>query len=315
MKIKYIISAVALVAVAAGGVTLYKKIKAGIFDEKIAEWNDILNPEVIDEEELDEYRAVREAEEVAAERDNNESVIAVDEDDIPEWPKGGSHDESDPVVYDAKNARGEGLDTEAHDYTLYSKPECEDKEEDVEQLRYEPNSDEAMNQYVNMRLADISPASPSRDLLSYLFRYVFEPTTEADHTVAMHIQEERHKFFGKSRWTNIASIAELFLHYGELADYDMDGGVQDYVESYLRNVGITLETPDNELPKIIDDLINHQLFGKNGFGMFALTPTSNAFGIQGFQVQYNAWIEELLDEETEELTIDEVGYDDPDSMI
>lgn len=215
----------------------------------------------------------------------------------------------------------EQLDDEDYEYidedTLMVESLEEEKVEE-EVLRHDPNSELALTQYFNMRLAGFD--SPEIiQLMTKLFGMHFAPVNENDLDLYEKIQEQRTDFFGQeSRWNNYASFGEVILMFAEMADYQIDGGVESYVDDWLDHVGITMRTGEATLDKIVDDLCNHIYMGKQGFGLFALD--QEAYDDQllkypgariktekdiSFLMEYEVWLNGMLEILSEEESYEE----------
>lgn len=197
---------------------------------------------------------------------------------------------------------------------LAQKPEEEKVEEEI--LKHDPNSDSALTQYFNMQLAGFDSPEIIK-IMTKLFGMQFAPVNAKDLALYEKIQEQRSEFFGPdSRWNSYASIGELILMFAEMADYEIDGGVESYVDDWLDNVGISLRTGDASLDRIVDGLVNHVHMGRRGFGLFGLD--QDAYDNQllkypdakiksdkdiSFLMEYEVWLTgmlELLSDDYEE---------------
>ena len=104
-----------------------------------------------------------------------------------------------------------------------------------------------------------------------LFSRQFEPLNEHDENILKHIRDSRTEFFGpNSRWLEGATLAELILHFAELTDFDIDGGVEFWVTDFINNLMISIESSPDQLDEVFDDLLVHDFYSRKGFGLFCL---------------------------------------------
>lgn len=178
-------------------------------------------------------------------------------------------------------------------------------EEGVDILRFPPNSEDALIQYKEMRLAEFDTVSPAKRTLFQLFKVPFYPSTQYDSGVIEHIAEERGSFFGRDSLHNRdVSIAELILYFAKMADYDLDRGIEFWTNLILHNLDVSPDMGGASLGNVIDNLVNHTFAGRFGYGMFALTDEGydkllrfNQEGPITFLKQYNVFLEIELEEE------------------
>lgn len=180
----------------------------------------------------------------------------------------------------------------------FGKTVIDDEEfREVDQLRHDPNSIEAWEQYKGSKMADVFDAR-SRAWLLILFDYEFVPTFSDDVTVGMHIYDDRKEFFGEgSKYVErFLSMSELIIHFATLYDFDVDKGINFWVNELLNNLGFEDNVSDwtpEEVKRVIHDFNKNELHTERGFGLFGLTPRSKAFMEAGLMNQY--WNSEYLD--------------------
>lgn len=142
-------------------------------------------------------------------------------------------------------------------------------DEEVTELRHDPNSVAALEQYKEMRLADIHDVG-LKMILRRMFEVPFNPQNQDDETVAMHISEERLEFFGEgSKWIYEKTMAELLLHFADLMDFDLSTGVEQNVRAFIANLKVTTDVKVEELEELMGLLQTHLhtggIFGNGSF--------------------------------------------------
>lgn len=179
----------------------------------------------------------------------------------------------------------------------------EDTEEGVVELRFPPNSEEALLQYKEMSLAEFDAMGPAKRALYMLFKVPFHPNNEQDSIVVNHIKETRLDFFSEeSVYVNEqVSIAELILYFAKMADYDLDKGIEYWSNQLLFNLDIMPGINQRTLENIIGALVSHTYIGEMGYGMFGLDDEEykqvlnfNQLGGITFLKQYNVFLETEL---------------------
>lgn len=148
-------------------------------------------------------------------------------------------------------------------------PDSMEDEGDEGQLRFPPNSREAMEQYKAYRLAELGQFTPQRDVMYRMFEDPFEPTLPEDSQVLDHIREARIEFFGEeSHFVNQASMAEVYLHFAFLVAVDLDIVFELKVAQLLEVTGITPQTTSLERINIFQALNDHQFQNGTRVGLF-----------------------------------------------
>lgn len=187
----------------------------------------------------------------------------------------------------------------------------EDEEESEEnKLRHHPDSEAALNQYIEMRLSDLPRNSNARNMLANFFEYTdLTVSTEEDERVIQHIIEARMDFFGpNSVWIKPWSIsfAEVVLHFGEMLAMDLDRTVLSQLDMLLCNVLATYSGSGNseELSEIVTDVMNHTHVFGGWFGMFRLLDLPEVRKNTHFYDQY--WKYTFAEMECESGITDEI---------
>lgn len=182
----------------------------------------------------------------------------------------------------------------------------QDPEEGVVELRFPPNSEEALHQYKEMSLAEFDAMGPAKRALYMLFKVPYHPNNNQDGLVVNHIKESRLDFFSEdSVYVNEqVTIAELILYFAKMADYDMDKGIEYWSNQFLFNLDIVPGIDQNTLNNIIGALVSHTYIGEMGYGLFGLDDEEykkvlnfNQLGGVTFLKQYNVFLETELNNE------------------
>jgi len=182
----------------------------------------------------------------------------------------------------------------------------QDPEEGVVELRFPPNSEEALHQYKEMSLAEFDAMGPAKRALYMLFKVPYYPNNSQDGLVVNHIKESRLDFFSEdSIYVNEqVTIAELILYFAKMADYDMDKGIEYWSNQFLFNLDIVPGIDQNTLNNIIGALVSHTYIGEMGYGLFGLDDKEykkvlnfNQLGGVTFLKQYNVFLETELNNE------------------
>lgn len=173
----------------------------------------------------------------------------------------------------------------------------EEIDEDVEQLRYEPNSPEALQQYINMRLAEFDSTSEFRSTMVRLFEVPFVPTNDDDHNLIGNIQDRKEEFFGDSDHIYNTTIGDLLEFWAFQTDFDINGGIEIHLQGYLSQLGLWTGMGVGAMDTVVNDLVNHRIKinGKNG--MFAIgeqeyleAANNPNVNIKSFRAQYNVFL-------------------------
>lgn len=143
-----------------------------------------------------------------------------------------------------------------------------------EELRYEPNSREARNQFIKMELADWVPLEDSYQILNTLFEFPFNPQNDGDCDLKTKLMDFRAQFFGPtSKWTRDISYADVILHYARAAEFNCGDSVRYWADYFLEFNLFDINTPSRVIDDILKDLNTHTFFNEERatFGLFGLT--------------------------------------------
>lgn len=180
-----------------------------------------------------------------------------------------------------------------------------EEESEEEKLRHDPNSVEALNQFITMELSDISHPEVL-GVMDGLFRMPLR-MNEND-TVISRLRDNRLNFFGESRWTDDLSIADLLLNYAKLEHFDLDADIERSIHVYLENLGIydPIESIKYDISRVNwDAVMAHEWQYDGNWGIFALDEVEMEFLLKDrtrvsgnntimFNDEYNLYLEVAL---------------------
>lgn len=167
-----------------------------------------------------------------------------------------------------------GVSPSFYDDVDYNIPLAEIMTEEDKVLRFEPNSQKALEQYIKMELAEWLPMEPSYQAMLRLSSFPFEPKNDGDHILLTQIIDYRAGFFGMaSIWTQQVSFADVILHYARLTDFNCGGGVRSWVDHILEHNQFDDLRTSAQIDEAIDRLNDHTYFNEElvTFGLFGLT--------------------------------------------
>ena len=178
------------------------------------------------------------------------------------------------------------------------------EEKEVEELRFPPNSKEALDQFINMKLAEFEKGSELEKILVRLFTIPFRPTNPSDKATWDLLVEERREFFGPSSHNNNVTIAELILYYANYLDFDLSGGIASWTAQLVYNLELSSGIGSATLDSLVDSLTRHILTNDNGYGMFSLNDeeyhdmlndgSNRATTYVTFMMQYNTYLKKCM---------------------
>lgn len=157
-------------------------------------------------------------------------------------------------------------------YLLHGK----DKE-GLSEMRYDANSEEALHQYKAMKMADVQ-RSEWGDVIYRFFDVHYEPSCPMDDNIRITIESDREEFFGLEsiHTVGMSTVAEVILYFAELMSLDFGESVDHYAEELVNNIGISSTAPEQEYTEAGYLIANHNLYTKNGYGIFGLTTVQMA---------------------------------------
>ena len=219
-----------------------------------------------------------------------------------------SHSTGDYVTVKSLSQKPEGYlgrdeaVTEDDEEEAYTEEEL--KEMDGEELlKFDKNSPEALEQWEEMNLRDLWEDGSKPEeyyIMKRLYTIPFNPRCQEDEMTLYGISDNRSRWFGEdSVHANKATIGDMVINYAGLMDYDLDCGISNSVSYLVNNIGIGVDTPDEEVERRRIDLFTHSIMDPtNGFGIFGLDSKEYKMyldnGRLGFTAQYNVYIYSTL---------------------
>jgi hypothetical protein len=156
-----------------------------------------------------------------------------------------------------------------------SKGYFEEDKEVIDDLRYEPNSMEAREQFINMELANLGRDNDTQDVVAMLYDHPFVPTSDEDQNLKTRLIDHRIKFFGLvSRWTKEVTYGDVVMYYGKAAEFNCDNDVRYWVDYFLTCADLNnITLTSDEIDERINLLNKHNFFndGLQSHGLFGLT--------------------------------------------
>ena len=170
------------------------------------------------------------------------------------------------------NGETDGLREEMVEIGLdeYENPTPIRKED--EELRHDPNSREARDQFIKMKIAEWPPDEGAHNILVYLFTFPFAPTTEDDKLLRKVLMYNREEFFGPdSKWNSRITWADVILHYAENLEFNLGHTITYWTEFILDNMGIHELMSSETVDEMLAHLSNHTFWNSDDrFGLFGL---------------------------------------------
>lgn len=152
-----------------------------------------------------------------------------------------------------------------------------DNNEEEEELRYEPNSMDARNQFIKMELAEWRPLEDVYQTMMKLFDFPFNPQNDGDDMLRTQIIDYRVQFFGfGSKWSKEVTIADVILHYARSAEFNCGEDLRYWVAYFLDFNELDFTMASHEIDEVLSRLNSHTYFNeeRQTFGLFGLTRES-----------------------------------------
>lgn len=198
--------------------------------------------------------------------------------------------------------RDEGPTEDDEEEEAYTEEEL--KEMDGEELlKFDKNSPEALEQWEEMNLRDLWEDGNKPEeyyIMKRLYTIPFNPRCQEDEMTLYGIADNRGRWFGEdSIHAGKATVGDMVINYAGLMDYDLDCGMANAIAYLVKNIGIGVDTPDEEVERRRIDLFTHSIMDpNNGFGIFGLDSREYKMyldnGRLGFTAQYNVYIYSTL---------------------
>jgi len=150
-----------------------------------------------------------------------------------------------------------------------------DKHEEVDgELRHDPNSRDAREQFIKMELAEWRPLDDAYQTIRNLFEFPFLPENDGDHDLLTRIIDHRVQFFGfGSKWAKEVTFADVVLYFARQAEFQCGESISHWAEYFLDLNNLSHELPDSEVEDSIEALNNHTYYNveTNTYGLFGLS--------------------------------------------
>lgn len=156
-----------------------------------------------------------------------------------------------------------------------SKGYFEEDKELLDDLRYDANSIEALEQFINMELVVLGRDNDTREVVGLLYDHPFTPLCDEDRNLWTRLMDHRIKFFGEdSKWINQVTFGDVIMYYGKAAEFNLGEDVRHWVDWFLtcadiNNVTLTSE----EFAYVIEQLSKHTFYNNDmeSHGLFGLS--------------------------------------------
>lgn len=149
----------------------------------------------------------------------------------------------------------------------------EDEEEEMDILKYEPNSMEAKDQYIMLLLSDFDRYSRDYTLLNRLLQVPFSGDPKVNGFMLDNVFEAKEHFYGPdSVWLDVTSWGDVAIYFADRAEFDL-GYTRDYwFGTFMDTIGFSTDdnVSDQEFDEIMDSLCNNYFYGAN-YGLFGLS--------------------------------------------
>ena len=149
----------------------------------------------------------------------------------------------------------------------------EDEEEELDILRYEPNSQQAKDQYHMILLSDFDRYSRDYTLLNRLLQVPFSGDPQVNEIMLDNVREDKAYFYGpESKWLDETSWGDVIVYYANRAMFDLCNSSDYWFGVYMDTLGFSTDSnvSDQEFDEIVDSLCNNYFYGAN-FGVFGLS--------------------------------------------
>lgn len=172
-------------------------------------------------------------------------------------------------------------------------------EEEVEELRFPPDSAEAYEQYVDMKMADIRDTN-TRMILQRMYDEDYL-ASEEDDAIRANCIDDREAFFGPDNartQDDDLTAGDLIMYLATCLDTDLDGGIEYWIDEMLRNLGIDDPGYDADIVRRLtkNEFVvesDHETF----YGIFQLRRSEMESVGEGIQQQFWDFCKRIMREE------------------
>lgn len=167
----------------------------------------------------------------------------------------------------------------------------------------DPNSEYALEQFINMQTAEFKKGSEQERVLRTLYKHEYEPENSGDRTTYDNLLDIRREFFGEdSKWSGSTTWAELILYYAERLTYDLDNTIEYWTTYILDHLQIDTGTREEDLIDTFYNLNDHEFVNHDSgyFGLFGLDDEAmkvlynhllrSMYHKYAFEMEFNAFL-------------------------
>lgn len=214
----------------------------------------------------------------------------------------------DTLVTNEEAAESAWYETDDPQEVQDSKGYFEEDKDVIDELRYEPNSVEAREQYFNMELVVLGRDNDTRDIVSMLYDHEFVPMCDEDQNLKVRLIDHRIKFFGMtSKWNKQVTFGDVIMYYGKAAAYNCGDDVRHWVDYFLtcadlNNIILTSEEIEDKVRVLNthnyfnEDLQSHGLFGLTSSQMTeAIVVSRNRIDARvTYDIEFNQFVQGVI---------------------
>ena len=144
---------------------------------------------------------------------------------------------------------------------------------DILRKDIDPNSQEAMDSYIRMKVAEFRQGTNELAVIYRLFRKIFEPYNVGDQVTNESLKEDRISYFGEnSIWNDHVTWAEVILSYAHRIAFHLGGDDDYWAGMIIDHLGFTKYTTDEYIDIVLEDLCLHDHTDDHSglFGLFGI---------------------------------------------
>lgn len=170
-------------------------------------------------------------------------------------------------------------------------------------LRHDPNSNEAVLQFMRMELAEWAPHEEEYKVMMKLYSARFSTQTTDDEGMKERLMDHRAEFFGNdSMWNRDVGFADVLLYYARSCEYNLNGSVRDWVDAFIENIDINSDMSDSDISYVVQVLNSHDYsdYPLEHYGIFALsdeqienvieTAAKTYDGMPSYDIEFNEFL-------------------------
>lgn len=145
-------------------------------------------------------------------------------------------------------------------------------------LRYDPNSEAALQQYIDSEIVTWADDKWTHEVFRVLFDIPFVPTNDGDRDFYDRLASNRENFFGaNTMWSKQITFGDVVSHFAHHLDFNLNGSVKYWGRRLVILSGLADYIPNiddtEQLEMAIEDMNNHVYFNGRDkkHGLFGLT--------------------------------------------